>query len=30
MGAKPPTKHTDGGFESVPMADVEENGHPSK
>merc|ERR1719187_1246274 len=28
--AKPPTKHTDGGFESVPMADVEENGHPSK
>jgi len=27
---KPPTKHADGGFESVPMTDVEENGHPSK
>jgi len=27
---KPPTKHADGGFESVPMADAEENGHPSK
>ena len=27
---KPPTKHADDGFESVPMADVEENGLPSK
>ena len=23
-------RHADGGFESVPMTDVEENGHPSK
>ena len=23
-------RHADGGFESVPMADAEENGHPSK
>merc|ERR1719356_2083656 len=27
---KPPTKHADGGFESVPMTDAEENGHPGK
>jgi Na+/H+-dicarboxylate symporter len=27
---KPATKHADGGFESVPMADTEENGHPAK
>ena len=23
-------RHADGGFESVPMADTEENGHPAK
>merc|ERR1719151_344317 len=27
---KPATKHAEGGFESVPMADTEENGHPAK
>ena len=23
-------RHADGGFESVPMTDAEENGHPGK
>ena len=30
MHNKTCTRHADGGFESVPMTDAEENGHPGK